>query len=459
MSKAQDNKLFHIPAETMENKETQEWIKNRQSIIWEPELLISGIVLIGLLQIPELLDKLSHYLNDWGPSIFFTSNLDEVMAAFLKTSITFLIAGLIFNLFLRSIWVVMVGMSYLFPNGYSLEKFKFQPYYKENIERNIDFKSAILKLDQICSFTYSLTFFSFMCVVGMFFYLFVIGGIFAIIYTFFPIKNEFTDKIANTVLNVFLQFFGVIYFLDFISLGWFKRFKWFGKVYRPIYMVMSWLTLSPLYRNIYYAFLSRFNRWKIFAFIFTSIWLVWYILLLQLGDDVLFNKGKLISNQINYATYDGYYRDKEPKKISDWVHIPSAVVENDILEIFVAHKAVLEDSVLSNFERISGFKPKEVLENDSLKLEAMREFFRFYLNGEKLPVLPFHMFDYSYYNQKGLIGFIPLDSVASGTHVLELKLNTLKPFKVANVIFHKINDGSKIKAINNDHFKNLWPDQ
>ena len=422
-----------------------DWIKNRQSIIWEPELLISGIVLIGLLQVPKLLDRFTQYLNDWGPSIFYTSNLDEVLAAFLKTSVIFLVGGLIINLFLRSIWVVMVGMSYLFPKGYELQKFKLQPYFKEKFEKIGSFQSMVIRLDKICSFTYTLTFFTFMCVIGLFFFLLTVGGVFATVYSFVPVKNDFTESIMNGTVNFVLQFFGGIYFLDFITLGWFKRIKWISIIYRPIYAVMSVLTLAPLYRGIYYALLSRFNRWKIFVSLIGFIFMVWYLLLLQMGDDFVINKSRMISQSSTVSTYDGYYRDMNPDKISNWAHIPSATVEKDVLEVFVAHKAALEDSVLVSFERISGVKKEQILESDSLKLEAMRSFYRFKLNDQMIDPIPYQMFNFSQYHQKGLLGFIALDSVPVGQHTLDLYLNNYKPALAAHLVFYKTENGSKLK--------------
>lgn len=429
----------------MKNKENISWIKNRQSIIWEPELLISGIVLIGLLQVPKLLDRFTQYLNDWGPTIFYTSNLDEVLAAFLKTSVIFLIGGLVFNLFLRSIWVVMVGMSYLFPHGFELKKFKFQPYFEKKFEKIGSFQSMVIRMDKICSFTYTLTFFAFMCVIGLFFFLLTVGGTFSIIYSNIAVKNDFTESLMNNALNIFMWVFGGIYFLDFITLGWFKRIKWLSIAYRPVYVVMSVLTLAPLYRGIYYALLSRFNRWKIFVSLIGFIFMVWYLLLLQLGDDFLINKSRLISQSISVSTYDGYYRDMIPDKISNWAHIPSATVEKDVLEVFVAHKAALEDSVLVSFERISGMKKDQILQNDSIKLEAMRSFYRFKLNDQMIDPIPYQMFNFSQYHQKGLLGFIALDSVPVGQHTLNLYLNYYKPALAAHLVFYKTENGSKLK--------------
>ncbi|MCC5928900.1 MAG: hypothetical protein JJU28_06615 [Cyclobacteriaceae bacterium] len=423
------------------NHKKSDWIKSRQSVVWEPEILISGIVLIGLLQVPQLIDRVNQYLNDWGPFIFFTANLDEVLAAFLKTSVFFLIVGLIINLFLRSIWVVMVGMSYLFPKGYNLKKFNFQPYFQNKFKKIQSFDEQVIQMDRVCSYSYSLTFFAFMCVVGLFTYLLIVGGIFAAIYSFIPIRNSFTENLMNTGINAILQIFGGIYFLDFITLGWFKRIKWLAKVYRPIYVVMSFLTVATLYRSIYYALISEFNRWKIFTFLVSFIFLIYYVLLFQMGDDFVVNKSTILPEKMGFAAFDGYYRDKNPKTISHWLHIPSAHVSDDVLEVFVAHKAALEDSIYFSFERLSGLKKEQILENDSLKLSAMSEFYRFKINGKDLPTLNYRKFHYTQYHQKGLLGFIPLDSLPMGTHDLQLHLNFSPSRKYAQLIFYKTDNG------------------
>jgi len=204
---------------------------------------------------------------------------------------------------------------------------------------------------------------------------------------------------------------------------------------------MSVLTLAPLYRGIYYALLSKFNRWKIFVSLLGFIFMVWYLLLLQMGDDFIINKSKLMSQSSMVSTYDGYFRDKQPDKISNWVHIPSAIVEKDVLEVFVAHKAALEDSIVVSFERVSGVKKEQIFDNDSLKLEAMRSFYQFKLDNQTLDPIAYYMFNFTQYHQKGLFGFIPLDTLREGQHTLELYLNFKKQSKAAHVVFYKSADG------------------
>ncbi len=422
-----------------ENNEINEskWIKNRKTLAWEPEILISGIVLIGLLQIPKYLDELILYINDYGPSIFLFSDVDEVIGAVLKTGIFFLIAGLIINLITRSVWVVMISMSYLLPKGYQPQKFGFYKLYEQQLLRFNSFERSILKLDEYCSLIYSTTFLLFMLIVGVCFFLLTVSGFFMLVYSLVPVRSEQFNQLINFAINAFILLFGGLSLIDFLTLGWFKKWKWSAKFYYPIYRVVGFLTLSPLYRNIYYGLISKFNRWKIFAGFIFFIFLVVCVVNIMQGNDFLINQNTLHQSKIGVTTYDGYYEDKNPEKISSWIHIPSAVVTDNVLEIFVGHKVALEDSIFDSFERAKKITRAEVLSNDSLRLAAMNNFYRLTIDGQLLDDVQYEMINYTKYKQMGLLTFLPLDSLQSGTHTLDLQLNMPSKPVYARVMFYK----------------------
>ncbi len=54
---------------------------------------------------------------------------------------------------------------------------------------------------------------------------------------------------------------GFIYFIDFLTLGFFKRNRFTARVYYPLYRLMGWATLSSLYRPLYHNLVdNRFGR-------------------------------------------------------------------------------------------------------------------------------------------------------------------------------------------------------
>ena len=426
----------------MAEKRTLEWINNRQRIAWEPEILITGVVLIGLLQIPDLLHDFNLYLNDWGPAIFYTSGMDEFLLAFLNTSVLFLIAGLIITLLMRSVWVVMIGMSYLFPHGVDIEKFRFQEFYQNKLRKAVQFDDSVVQLDRLCSLIYSLTFFLFMCIIGTVFCTSVVAAVLMVFYHIFPVSSEI-NLILNLAINILFNLMVVLYLLDFLTLGWFKRFSRFSKVYKPVYIVMSFLTLAPLYRNIYYAILSRFNRWKVFAGLAFFLAMIFLVLSVERGKDSpldILEDSRFVLSEQSILVTDGFYRDKNPAEINSWLHISSATVKMDVLEVFVSHKKALESSILESFSVEKGLAKEKILSSDSLRLAALSHFYRFKIDNKEIDQVPFTQMKYTQYNQRGMLGFIPLDSVSQGSHSLELYLNNEDETKVAEIIFYKVNE-------------------
>jgi hypothetical protein len=67
------------------------WLQRLQEGSWEPEILISGIVLYGLFQLFPLIAELDHYLEHYGLIIFSGGNINENITALLTVSVVWLI--------------------------------------------------------------------------------------------------------------------------------------------------------------------------------------------------------------------------------------------------------------------------------------------------------------------------------------------------------------------------------
>jgi hypothetical protein len=440
---AQTPKYGMLPSPPDPHEKTPSWLAQRQAMVWEPELLISGIVLFGLLQIPSGLDNMLQYLNDWGASILLFSNLDEYLASFLKTSVYLLIVGLIVNILLRSVWVVMIGLSYTLPEGINIQKLSLQAYYANKLSKIPSYAIYIIRIDKLASTVYSLTFLLFMCLIGFSFFFLIYSGLFITLIQIPLFRNQvYPGSWINTLFSTLLICIGGIYLLDFLTLGWLKKYAFLNKVYRPVYIVMSMLTLAPVYRNIYYGVISRFDRWKIITGLIVYLVMVSMLTQWQMGNDSLLNMSAFYK-KTHAANYDGYYRDKDPEKISNWLHIPSAQVRGPVLEFFIAHKAALEDSIIVSYTRNYKLDKAQLLASDSLILNALSEFYRFKLNGEWLEPIPMTFMSYSRYNQRGVMGFIEMNTLNRGAYRLELWLKREKPLRVAGLSFYKVDEPEK----------------
>ncbi|MCE2495881.1 MAG: hypothetical protein J4F31_04790 [Flavobacteriales bacterium] len=70
-----------------EQSSQPKWLTRVQEQSWEPEILISGIVLIILTRLPGGIDDFVMFLKTQSPWILFYTNLPENLSAFLKVAI------------------------------------------------------------------------------------------------------------------------------------------------------------------------------------------------------------------------------------------------------------------------------------------------------------------------------------------------------------------------------------
>ncbi len=249
-----------------------------------------------------------------------------------------LIGGFMMHLFLRSIWVALVGLSYVYKNGVDIERLKMRESYNRLIFRNRDYHRNIVRLEEICSTTFAISFLLFMFILGGFFFLGVIVVLISIWLYFFPEWNN------SSWVDPFLTIIGGVYLLDFLTLGLFKRIPYFSRVYFPIYRVMSFLTLSPLYRKIYYGLISNHKKWKS----------VLAILIFISGTAVLYSGFRLdknpadtltfrLSNSAEQLMYPGHYDNWSDNKPSALIRIPSDIIETNILSVFIVHRSAYEE--------------------------------------------------------------------------------------------------------------------
>ena len=252
-----------------EEKKLPKWLIKTQHNSWEPEIFVSGIVLYALFQIPEYLEIFRHYFRRevWGN---FT-DIDGLVAVII-TSIQWLIFGLILHLFFRGVWIGLVGLSYVFPHGIDNSKLKYKGKFEKRVRNIPHFANQIMRLEKISSSIFSVSYFVFMSILGAYSYIVValIIPVYLIVFVSGIGFNEFEkNPVFASVLTGYsmtILIVGMVYMLDFLSLGLLKKVRFIARFYYPIYRIISTLTFSHLYRNVYYVLISNFRPWKVVIF-------------------------------------------------------------------------------------------------------------------------------------------------------------------------------------------------
>jgi len=206
---------------------TPKWLSELQQKSWEPEILLSGIVLYGMFKVPGLLDE---FLAFFKPNIFGNSQDIDNLVALFKMGIYWLITGLILHLICRGIWIGMVGLSYTFPNGIRQDKLNYKGKFNDKVNQTPPYERIVIRLEKICSSLFSISFMLFMSLIGGYlFFLFLIVLPFTILYVYFDLGfSGFLFNVFQVYVVVVLGI-GIIALIDFLSLGYFRRFRWFAK--------------------------------------------------------------------------------------------------------------------------------------------------------------------------------------------------------------------------------------
>lgn len=411
----------------MENKKTilPEWLKKTQQNSWEPEIFISGIVLFGLLQVPEYLNEFRFYFKR---EIFGISSDIDTLVAILITGLQWLTFGLILHLFFRGIWIGLVGLSYVFPKGIRRENLNYQNKFKHKINTIPDFTNQIIRLEKISSSIFSISYFLFMSILGG--YIFFVATIAAPIYLFFYLgPYDFNDAINSPALrkavNIYVMVIlslGAIHMFDFLSLGLLKQSKYLARVYYPFHRAVSWLTLSTLYRNIYYILISNFRKWKVVVFIVCFIILTFIVATFHVNNSSVGYQlsqlefyGISNGNVVSSSAYDNLNSGPKNQRAS----IQSDIIKDDVLRLFITHYSYYDDSV----KTLCDFK---TLDNkysmDSLKLVCVSNFYKIHIGDSVYQNLTWKFHSKSNNKHRGIITYINISNLDTGLHDLHIEL-------------------------------------
>lgn len=427
---------------------TPAWLKRVQEGSWEPEILISGIVLFGLFKIYPLIEEFNYFLEMNSASTFSYGTVNEALTAILKFANIILLIGFLFHILFRSVWAAFVGLSYIYKSGVKYEDLNYPDKYLRTIRKSGDYKQQIIKLEKICSVIFAISFLVFMWVAGLAVFVSIVAGLISMFQSVFSGNYDYT--IFNNVLTIFL----ILVFIDFVSLGGLRKIPYFNKLYYPIHRLAGWLTLSFLYRNIYYGIISNHKKWKV------SLILFLFGLLTIVSVIFLRSDGFIFGRTIALAPYGtNEYRFDESKyrsKVTDGfyskrMHISDYVIDQQYLELFIVHTTQYEEDYIFPACNYELAKETKGISYDSLKMACLESFYGVALDGTLLED-DFIYQRNSQTGQDGLLAIVDVSKVKKGKHRLDLYYDMYYPEEdttrheiAERIIFYKANSELKGK--------------
>lgn len=312
-------------------EKSHEWLNQLGRQSWNLELLISGFSIILLIQGNQVAEeKLTLFLNhtEFNDSIFML--VLKTYLRFLQIGVTALLYNLIIHLILRGLWIGAIGLRTV-NQGTDLLKLGYTPFFCSVLRKNTPgLDRYIINLDKYCSsifaFSYLIVFVA-LCI-GIYFGLLAASS--QALFWLFTSTSGSTWLFVTGFWNMLVATISIVYLIDFAFLGPMKKVEGLDRIYYPFYKFLSWISLSFIYRPLYYTMLGkRFSR--------RFIWfIVPFFILLFIGDTVGFRTQPYIPKSSNSLTIEPNYYDDLLKGLR--IHLastPSRYVREGALEVFI----------------------------------------------------------------------------------------------------------------------------
>ena len=390
------------------SKQKPEWLEDIQYRSWEPELFISGGVIFFLLQATDFLYYQSFIMLQQ------TGYYEPILIGSLLTvALNALIFGFVLHLVLRGFWVAAITLSYVFPDGVQMNRIHYQDIYKKKISNVLDTTDWVIMLETVCSLIFTLSFLFFMIIMGLLITMLVIIPHSGLHLSLGPLGYTII-----WTLSLILCFCALVYMFDFFTLGYVKKQKKLAKLYYPIYVFFSLLTLAPLYRTTYYTLVSNIRPWIVVAG--AIMYLVIAFTITQLGRSgvgaFIDTKSFLNIRSQSHELDARYYESQRPKgDLVQQATIQSDIIDDSFIKLFIVHQKIIENLMDHNCDPNT--------KKGAALLDCYTNFYKIFINEVYQDKLNWKQYTHPDTKEMGLITYIPIHKLKSQEHTLKVVLN------------------------------------
>ncbi len=415
------------------------WLDRLQQESWQLELIISGFVIFLLIGgWPWLVSLESEIRLLLGDSTSYRPVFFLYMTG--RTAYLSLLICLLLHVVMRGLWIAAVGLRSV-SGEIDYPALHYQPRFTTWLRSRIgSFDDYILRLERYCSVLFSVAFLILFCFISLGCWMLVIIALQEIFswVTGYELSNQTGVFRGAGFFGIVLLVLSLVYFIDFATLGFFKRNRYTARPYYYLYRAMGWITFARLYRPIYYNLIDqRFGRRL--ARLLPVI-----VLLILMGVSV---------KVVKYTYYPYYLGDGSAfidsgsyMEAGSWkpnflgrITLEHRHPMNDYIEVFVPYVPVIHDPLIRriqpdlNVARYTGVKLEGAFtvgqsgngqaSNDSLLL-AFAALHQMFLNEQPTDTSPrFHT--HPVRQQPGLLYMIPTHDLPLGEHSIRVRSRDL----------------------------------
>lgn len=409
-----------------EQAKKPKWLRKLEQESWQAELIISGAAIYGSLQLPYYINKLVDFcITFFQPENYF---IVYFFFIYLFCASTFLIICFVTHFVLRAIWIGMLGLNYVFPNGINYDFDQYSPTFLKKLkERFPNNHQDIIGLEKMCSAMFGIATSVLMIMISININILILFGLKTVLSFFVPSEVLFYIMV---VLAVFMFiFYFVMYFLNL------KRFHqneklqtWYFNIAQALGKFNYHILYYPITR-ISYLFVTNSSIKKftfgMFAIFFamgiiTTFQMVNSNILLITEENALFREYDRTDKMI--ATHYDSNLDGSEKLFS--ATIPSERIHGDLMRVFVPvfrNEKVQMDSLCGEWQKDKNLSDAE---NRRKKRERWRDcaqkYHQFYVNDSLYTSELVH-YEHPNQGEDGVLTYLPTEKFKLGKNILRIE--------------------------------------
>lgn len=401
--------------------------------VWESELLLSIGLVVGLLQIPSLIDQamlvaLPRFGESLQPMLIYGY-------LYSKTAIYALVTTFVAHLLLRGYWVAALGTRAVFPDGVDWNAVRAGRIATEVARRHATPLGEVAeRCDNAASLIFAFGFVLFGMTLTILSVTLAGAGAGALIARFVPGLN--TMDVGMVILGALLVPYMLAQAIDRFLPRWVPEGGWMERILRPLLAasnrVMSWPVVGPLMITI----MTRMGRRRGMLVVLATL----YLLIGIVSVEFMSMTGRLDLDGYRYFARDGGVRMMEPRhyatqrltdaqRQSAWPFIQADIVRDPYVRLFVPYvarrlnRAIDETCPEATATAAPGVEGEA--ERRDAVLACVPRIFAPTLNGQPIEDLRFDFAIDPVSGQGGFVAYLPTESLAPGRHELAIRIPTL----------------------------------
>lgn len=377
-----------------QQKETPPWLKHLQENSWEAEILISGGAIFSLFQLAEGLINGAEYFKEVTPFNGLNELLMISMVILRGVTICFIV-----HLFLRGVWIALVCLNGVYPDGINFQRLKMTQQYQDK-SRKVTLTDQIIHLDKVSGLVFFGAFLFIIILLGLVLMQMIIMTVVDSIFG----SSPWSDRIF-----LLFGFLAIVYAIDFVTAGILRRNTLIGKYYAPIFSFFNTLSLGALYRPSLQVLTTNVNRWRAGFFLLSlfiiSIFFSYISLQSTLNWTNIFDKRIHWGTAGRHYSSDDLYEDRIPNERRVWrACIQSDFIKDDYLRVFIPYKA----------------RYNEYIENNNIKFFS--EIISVSINDSTYRQIDWSDYGRQHSGQRGIISYLPITHLSKGKNELAIQI-------------------------------------